>query len=258
MEETKIIRRNRALAHLQDENFEAALVDTKSLSKPPDTSEKSLSRAGKALYGLGRFDKSFDLFKLLSEKYPNNPEAAKERSRVRSRIVEQKLGSYDFKALRKEVLKNRSPFLDHATFDGPVAVKASASPSAGREKGLFTTRAVRAGELLLCEKAFSYSQGRGSGEEEEEEEDFLNEMFGVEEDPLLTPTLQKLWRNPSILADFSKLPRTLDSERQKSKKSLPVKRLLNHGDKDEESVVKEVSVQPLSVHWVDGRPVIDT
>ena len=42
--------------------------------------------------------------------------------------------------------------LDHATYTGPVAVKESEIHG----KGLFTTRDVKLGELLLCEKAFAF------------------------------------------------------------------------------------------------------
>jgi hypothetical protein len=51
--EETVIRLNRALAYLQDENFEAALADTQCLSPTSDTSEKALYRAGKALSVLG-------------------------------------------------------------------------------------------------------------------------------------------------------------------------------------------------------------
>jgi hypothetical protein len=59
---------------------------------------------------------------------------------------------YDFETISKEVSKVRPPHLDHATFVGLVEVKTSP----GRGRGLFTTKAVKAGELLLCEKAFAH------------------------------------------------------------------------------------------------------
>lgn len=54
----------------------------------------------------------------------------------------------------KEVnTKSPTPDMDRATYIGPVAVRECAIKSHGR--GLFTTKAVEAGELLLCEKAFA-------------------------------------------------------------------------------------------------------
>jgi len=42
--------------------------------------------------------------------------------------------------------------MDNASYSGPIEVRSSP----GRGRGLFTTKPVKAGELLLCEKAFSY------------------------------------------------------------------------------------------------------
>ena len=49
--------------------------------------------------------------------------------------------------------KATPPILDCATFVGPVAVR----DSLGRGQGLFTTKSVKAGDLLFAEKAFEYS-----------------------------------------------------------------------------------------------------
>jgi hypothetical protein len=52
-----------------------------------------------------------------------------------------------------EQAKVTPPLIDCATYSNPVEVRDS--PVRGR--GLFTTKAVAAGDLLLCEKAFAYS-----------------------------------------------------------------------------------------------------
>ena len=72
-----------------------------------------------------------------------------ELKRVRCRLGEQERSAYDFKAIREEMSKVSPPHLDHATFVGSVTVKVSWS-------GLFTTKAVKAGDLILCEKAFAH------------------------------------------------------------------------------------------------------
>jgi len=61
--------------------------------------------------------------------------------------------------------------------------------SPGRGRGLFTTKAVKAGELLSCEKAFAYCYA------DNPEEHSL-------EDDLITAIVQKLRRNPSLLLEF--------------------------------------------------------
>jgi hypothetical protein len=61
-------------------------------------------------------------------------------------------GRYNFKQLYTEVAKLCPQHLDHSTYVGPVSVKGSNS----RGRGLFTTEPVKAGNLLLCEKAFAH------------------------------------------------------------------------------------------------------
>ena len=195
----------------------------------PNTSEKALYRAGKALYGLGRFSQCCDILQTLCEKYPNNFEAAKELARARLRLLEQQCGTYDFKTIYEEVSKVRPPRLDHATFIGPVMVKIS--PDRGR--GLFTTKAVKAGELLLCEKAFAHCYA-GSSEESSNGGLKFNLLVNIDtnkmtigtQSDLITAIVQKLWRNPSLMSEFV---------------------TLYHG-----------SYEPVCVTEVDGKPVIDT
>jgi tetratricopeptide (TPR) repeat protein len=216
------------LAYLQDESFEAALADTQCLGTTSNTSEKALYRAGKALYGLGRFSQCCDIFQTLCEKYPKNFEAAKELARARLRLLEQQCGTYDFKTIYKEVSKVRPPQLDHATFIGPVMVKISSD----RGRGLFTTKAVKAGELLLCEKAFAHCYD-GSSEESSKGGSKINVLVNIHtnrmtmgtQSDLITAIVQKLWRNPSLLSEFA---------------------TLHHG-----------SYVPVCVTEVDGKPVID-
>ena len=226
--EETIIRLNRALAYLQDESFEAALADTKCLDPNPNTPEKALYRGAKALYGLRRFSECCDILQTLGEKYPGNNEAPKELARARLRFSEQRNGTYDFKAIYKEASKLRPPSLDHATFIGSIVVKVS--PDRGR--GLFTTKAVKAGELLLCEKAFAHCY---VGDPEEDSggsskisllvNTHTNRMIIGSQSDLITSIVQKLWRNPSFLAEFVSL---------------------HHGSYEHSGVTE-----------VDGKPVID-
>lgn len=223
------MRLNRALAYLKDEYFDAVLTDTGCLISPSDAPEKALYRAGQALYELRRFLECQDILELLCKKYPNNIDATKGLARVRCRLREQKSGTYDFKALYEEASKLRPPHLDHATFIGPVAIK----DSKGRGRGLFTTKAVKAGDLLLCEKAFAHSHANTMEENSANSSkiSFLLNMhtnrmsIGTQGD-LITTIAQKLWRNPSLLPEFT---------------------ALHHG-----------SYKPVNVIEVDGKPIIDT
>ncbi|RAH47421.1 TPR domain protein [Aspergillus brunneoviolaceus CBS 621.78] len=53
-----------------------------------------------------------------------------------------------------EATRRSPPLLDRATYVGPVAVR----PAQSSGLGLFTITAVKAGDLLVCEKALAYAQ----------------------------------------------------------------------------------------------------
>lgn len=225
---TKAIHLNRALAHLRDGSFDAALADTQCMISISDVPQKALYRAGQALYELGRFSESHNTFESLCKKYPNNSIAAVELGRTRCRLAEQESGIYDFELIYKELSKTRPPHLDHATFVGSVAVK----PSPGRGQGLFTTKAVKAGELLLCEKAFAYCYAETSEDSETQAKTTLlidmhtrRITMGTQSD-LVTTIVQKLWKNPSLIPKF---------------------KTLHHG-----------SYKSVKITEVDKKPVIDT
>ncbi|ESZ98258.1 hypothetical protein SBOR_1354 [Sclerotinia borealis F-4128] len=225
---TKTIHLNRALAHLKDASFDAALTDSQCMISLSDASEKALYRAGQALYGLGRFSECRDMFESLCKKYPNNSLADTELKRVCCRLAEQQSGIYDFESIYKEISTTRPPHLDHATFVGSVVVK----PSPGRGLGMFTTKAVEAGELLLCEKAFAHCYAGTSEDSEINSKITLlmnvhtNKMTMGTQSDLITNIVQKLWKNPSLLPKFTEL---------------------HHG-----------SYKPTEVAEVDEKPVVDT
>jgi hypothetical protein len=187
--------------------------------------EKGLFRKAEALYGLQRYRECCEALKELRLEYPDNTAAKSLLTRAVSRLAEQTSGRYPFKQLHAEVAKLRPPHLDRATYIGPVRVQAAGS----RGRGLFTTKAVKAGDLLFCEKAFAHAfidkeDGRGA------DITMLMDLenggtIGTQSD-LINMTVQKLYQNPSLL---------------------PVISDLHHG-----------SYQPVDVTEVDGKPVVDT
>ncbi|TGO08030.1 hypothetical protein BTUL_0230g00120 [Botrytis tulipae] len=205
----EIIRLNRALAYLKDGNFDAALIDTGCMISLDDAPEKALYRAGQALYGLERFSECHNIFEHLCAKYPNNSAATTGLKRVCRRIKEQESGMYDFRSIYKELSTTRPPHLDHATYVGPVVVKSSP----GRGQGLFTTRAVKAGEMLLCEKAFAHCYAGASTDSNVHAKTTLlinvhtNRMIVGTQGDLITAIVQKLWKNPSLIPEFTALYR---------------------------------------------------
>lgn len=221
-----MIKRNRALAFLKTQQFDAALLDTGFPNFDPDPSEKALFRAAEALYFLGRFEEARGVLENLCQSFPDNQHAASILDRAQKRCSEQNTGDYNFKVLQAEAQKLRPPQLDHATYVGPVEVRKVKD----KGRGLFVTKAVQAGDLLLCEKAFSYVYV----DEEDTSKSSTTIMMNLETDrgfmggqaDLIRLIVQKLHRNPSIASTFTDL---------------------HHG-----------SYKPATVCTVDGQPIVDT
>jgi len=101
--------------------------------------------------------------------------------------------------------------LDHATYLGPVEIKQTES----KGRGLFVSKAVKAGDLLLCEKAFS-SVYIGEGQTGENDiGSHITLLLNVETNravvggqaDLIKSIAQKLYRNPSLAPGFTALHR---------------------------------------------------
>ncbi|OQU93599.1 SET domain-containing protein [Cladophialophora immunda] len=226
-EEAQTIKLNRSLAFLKEKQFEAALADLESLQSPQHATEKALYRKTLSLYNLGRYRECCEVLKTLRLKYPDN-EAAKDKfSQTIHRLTEQESGRYNFKQLRAEAAKLRPPHLDHSTYVGPVSIR----KSNGRGRGLFTTKAVKAGELLLCEKAFAHAfvdTEKAGGLENVTilvNSETSSMTVGAQSE-LINLIVQKLYRNPSLATVITSL---------------------HHG-----------SYTPVNVSEVDGTPVVDT
>ena len=122
--------------------------------------------------------------------------------------------------------KATPPLIDCATYSAPVEVR----ESPGRGRGLFTTREVTAGELLVCEKAFGYSfvsKDTAGGSRLVTLMNLVtkNAVMGGQAS-LLTQLVQKMYHDPEAAQAFTKL---------------------HHGD-----------YQPVTVAEVDEKPVVDS
>jgi hypothetical protein len=203
------------------ESFDAALEDASTAcagTKPP---EKALYRAATALYHLGRYDECFVRREQLLREYPDADADRGEIQYVGQRLHERATGEYDFRRMY-DVIRAGGRHVDMATFAGPVAVKTST----GRGRGLFTTRAVKAGELLLCEKAFAYcsaddpdsSHGTSTAQSASSSSppqppagigvliSLHYDLVTIGKQPdVITTAIQKIFRNPSLGPTFTSL-----------------------------------------------------
>lgn len=173
------------------------------------TSEKAFFRAARASYGLGCFARCRSYLAELEELYPRNRAAIKDIERCVLRSQEQ-AGDFDFASMIDEaVTKQPSPRLDRASYTGSIEVRKCAIESHGR--GLFTTKAVKAGELLLCEKAFTTAfapdfgktvpETDNSKDPESDESEWRLKLRAE----LAASTFVKLVRNPSVVSAFADL-----------------------------------------------------
>jgi hypothetical protein len=93
--------------------------------------------------------------------------------------------------------------LDHATFIGPVVVQTTID----RGQGLFTTKDVKAGEVLLCEKAIAHSSSSKMNIGAYGSLTFLEGpgdhwVSAEEQRKMVSATVQKLSRNPELLSKY--------------------------------------------------------
>ncbi|KAI0003152.1 TPR domain protein [Xylariaceae sp. FL0662B] len=217
---------NRSLAHLKLGRREKALSDASKGCESGKPSEKLLFREARALYELAKYKPSLEKLQLLVRSHPENKDAWSEIKRANERIREEETGEYQFSEMFKQA-EATPPIIDCATHVGPVAVLDS--PGCG--KGLFTTKAVKAGDLLFCEKAFAYIYADGSdaiGRSHSAVLMNLNTnkciMGGLAH--LITQIIQKLYHDPESSGVFTDL---------------------HHGD-----------YEPVAVSEVDGQPVVDS
>jgi tetratricopeptide (TPR) repeat protein len=227
LNELEILRLNRALANLRICSYDEALGDVRLIIDRDHPPEKALYRASQALYHLCRFQDCLQTLENLLREYPENEAAIRQKTRVQQRLVEEKTGQYNFQNMNTATQADPLS-LDYATYVGPVKVK----ESGGRGRGLFTTKPVVAGELLLCEKAFSYCyEDRDDKAKDSLQTPLLANMLtnritlGTQVS-LMKEIIQKLKRNPSLLSSITSL---------------------HHG-----------SYIPAEETYVDNNPIIDT
>ncbi|KAI1381476.1 hypothetical protein F4677DRAFT_440692 [Hypoxylon crocopeplum] len=226
-EEEQLAHLNRSLCNLHLDRAEKALDDARkgNASENP-SSEKALFREARALYSLGKFSLCSEKLIVLVRSNPSNSDAWTQIRRVKQRLKEEETGLYQFTSMYNQA-EATPPLIDCATYVGSVAVR----DSPGRGKGLFTTKPVKAGELLVCEKAFAYSYAS-----DDDPVGLLNTTILMNlnsgticmggQANLITQIVQKLYHNPSGGKVFTDL---------------------YHGD-----------YTPVATSEVDGVPVVDT
>ncbi|RKU47094.1 hypothetical protein DL546_001752 [Coniochaeta pulveracea] len=192
------LSRNRAHVNLLLDRLDEAKTDaTASLigkddQRSKDLDSKAFFRAGSAAYSLGEYQEAKDFFDERLKLMPDNKEATAFLKRIRRRLHEQETGSHDLKKIRAGLSRAR-PRVDAATFTRNTRV----GESTRRGRGLFATRDIAAGEIVMCEKAFCVVWGHESAALTAMTYDLRDDRIRVSPVGLSKSIVQKLLSNPS-------------------------------------------------------------
>lgn len=199
------ISRNRAHVDLLLEQLDEAQADAIAslIGKDDDRSKeldsKAYFRAGTAAYNLGDYQAAKHFFEERLKLMPGNKEATIYLRNIEKRLKEQETGSYDLTKLRAGLSRAR-PRADAATFTRNTEVK----DSPGRGRGLFATRNISEGELVMCEKAFCVVYGHERAALTAMTYDVRDDRIRVAPVGLTQSIVQKLLSNPS------RIPKVMD------------------------------------------------
>lgn len=149
--------RNRAIVNICLKRFEQAMTDAKAAIIPAKVREddegnllnsKAYERAGRAAYGLGRFQEAQVCFKKMQELASTNRVGFGALERIEQRRREWSSGDYDFMMMSRSANKKHNR-LDHADFISNTTIRETGAHG----RGTFATTDIAAGQLVLCEKA---------------------------------------------------------------------------------------------------------
>lgn len=149
------ISRNRAHVNLLLGQLDEAIADAEASlirgedQRSKDLDSKAYMRAGRAAYNLGNYEEAKRCFTEQLKLRSDDKEASTNLRRVVLRLHEEEKGTHDFKIIKAGLSRAR-PRVDAATFISNTQI----GESSGRGRGLFATRDIPAGELVMCEKAF--------------------------------------------------------------------------------------------------------
>lgn len=192
------IFRNRALVNLLLNQLEEAKSDARaSLIGGEEQADKELdakaySRAGTAAYNLGEYAEAKALFEEQLKLTPGDKVATVNLRRVASRLQEQETGEYNMKKIKAGLAPSR-PGADAATFVGSTEVR----DSPGRGRGLFATRAIPKGAVVMAEKAFCVAWAHEDQALSAVTYDLRDERIRVSPAGLTRAVVQRLLTNPS-------------------------------------------------------------
>ena len=195
---------DRCNARIKLHYYDLALKDASAVLSITPGHEAALFAIAQTLYKLRRFTEcQHNLVKALKGRHGDEA-VLKLNQQCRTRLEEER-GVFDFASMLDEAIK-LSPQLcsDRATFIGPIEMRTCSPASRGR--GYFAMQDLKAGDLLLVDKAFLALSCFIKNTEQHDH----GQMYGPPHIPelskeLRTETLKILRQNPSLVPKFSKL-----------------------------------------------------
>ena len=192
------LSRNRAHVNLHLDRLDEVKTDaTASLigredQRSKDLDSKAYFRAGAAAYNLGEYQEAKGFFEEQLKLSPGNKEASAFLRNIDTRLREQETGSYDLNKIRARLSRAR-PRVDAASFIRNTRI----GDSPGRGRGLFATRDIPAGGIVMGEKAFCVVWGHESAALTAMTYDIRDDRIRVSPVGLSKSVVQKLLSNPS-------------------------------------------------------------
>lgn len=198
--------RNRAQVHLNLGQYEFALEDAiASIVAGDDLSHqakmlnmKSYYRAGRAQYHLGNFDLAKEYLDQALRLDPTDKTVIAELAQAKQRITEQQTGDYNFAVMAQSATVSHRR-LDHATFNNNTRIASTGKHG----RGLFATKNITHGSLVLVEKAFCVVFADEIGKDHSTIIDINTNRvgFGTHAE-LLYKAVDKMSRNPKQASKF--------------------------------------------------------
>ncbi|GAA5837330.1 hypothetical protein JCM9279_005655 [Rhodotorula babjevae] len=159
---------NRAQAHLRLGNFASALRDTAAVlaflasdvTAPPLAEVKATLRRAKAFEGLRQLKSAREAYGRVLELDPTSADALSSVQRVERMLHESATGEYDW----RQIVKDEDAGVKHERSVGDFVGRITVAEIEGRGggRGVVATRDIKAGELLLVEKAFATGEATKS------------------------------------------------------------------------------------------------
>jgi hypothetical protein len=183
------------------EDAQKSVVMVKGKFEKSVNNSKAFHRSGLAAYRLRKFKLAKEEFKKVAECVPHDGGTIKELIRTEHRLREQETGTYKFDEMIK-CAQSKEQRLDHADYSRKVVSRTSTTGG----NGLFALEPIKAGELVLCEKAYAVAFN-------DEADTELTVVINMNRNTMsmgthstrLVSTIHKLLHNPEQAKTFSQL-----------------------------------------------------